>query len=357
MVSINLIDNTDKVGIHIRDNGQGIPKEEVSKVFNRFYQSGNNKQSGYSGSGIGLALSEAIIKEHGGNISCSSEMQKGTTFTVCLKKGKDHFKEENIASEKTVNLFSMDKDLIADVNITPENRVPTKDDSNPPKLTMLIVEDNPDIQSFVRNLFTSSYKIELANNGEDGLKKAIKNQPDIIISDIKMPIISGAEMCEKLKRNITTSHIPIILLTALSSEEDKVAGYKAGADAYITKPFNSQTLVARVENIFSNRNNLQNLFGQNLSTSVKSMARNNVDEIFMEKAQNICETKISNPEYSVTSFAKDMGMSRTLFFSKIKTITGQTPNDFMQTLRLKKAAKILLNDPTKNVSEIAYEVG
>jgi signal transduction histidine kinase/ligand-binding sensor domain-containing protein/DNA-binding response OmpR family regulator len=358
IVTINLTDNAENVCISIGDNGQGISTEEIDKVFNRFYQSDNyKKQTGYAGSGIGLALSEAIVKEHGGDIFCTSEISKGTTFTVCLKKGKEHFKQENIAGEKTANLFSMDKDLVVNVDTNLENEVGTKDENTSKKATMLIVEDNPEIQSFVSKLFTNHYNIELADNGEDGLKSAIKYQPDIIISDMLMPKMSGAEMCEKLKRNINTSHIPVILLTALSSEEDKITGYKAGADAYITKPFSSQTLVARVENVFNNRKNLQNLFGQDLNTPVESMAVNKVDEIFLEKAQKICETKLNDPEYNVTTFAKDMGMSRTLFFSKIKSITGQTPNDFIQTLRLKKAAKILLNDPTKNVSEIAYETG
>jgi AraC-like DNA-binding protein len=172
-----------------------------------------------------------------------------------------------------------------------------------------------------------------------------------------MPDLSGDEMCKKLKRNISTSHIPIIIITALSSDEDRILVYKSGADAYITKPFSSDTLIARIENIFDSRNKLQAIFKKDLNVPIKNIAKDKVDQAFIEKAEEICEKNMTNFNYDVNEFAREMGMSRTLFFSKIKTITGQTPNDFIKTLRLKKAAKMIASDTTKNISEIAYEVG
>ncbi|WP_445749407.1 ATP-binding protein [Polaribacter sp.] len=357
-ITLNLTETSENIHIEVTDNGNGIPKEEINKIFDRFYQTDKRTQTDYSGSGIGLALSEGIVKAHGGSISCSSEIGKGSTFTVTLKKGKSHFQENEITNEKKANQFLLDKDLIPkkDFTLTNKNKShSTKKDEL--KLTALIVEDNYEIQSLISNLLIEKFNIELANNGLEGLEKALKIQPDIIISDIMMPDLSGDEMCEKLKRNISTSHIPIIILTALSSDEDRVLVYKSGADAYISKPFSSETLIARIENIFNSRNKLQAIFKKDLNTPIKSIAKDKVDQAFIEKAEEICEKNMTNFNYDVTEFAREMGMSRTLFFSKIKTITGQTPNDFINTLRLKKAAKIISTDASKNISEIAYEVG
>lgn len=357
-IIIDLIETSENVSIKVTDNGKGIPKEEIHKVFDRFYRSDKKTQTGYGGSGIGLALSEAIVKAHDGSISCSSEIGHGATFTVVLKKGKSHFQEDEISGDTKNIHFLLDKDLIPKNDFTLVNKNAsrsTKKDEQ--KLTVLIVEDNVEIQSLIHNLLIDRFNVELANNGEEGLQKALQIQPDIIISDIMMPDLSGDEMCEKLKRNISTSHIPIIILTALSSDEDRVLVYKSGADAYITKPFSSETLIARIENIFNSRNKLQSIFKKDLNAPIKSIAKDKVDQAFIEKAEEICEKNMTNFNYDVTEFAREMGMSRTLFFSKIKTITGQTPNDFIKTLRLKKAAKMISSDTTKNISEIAYEVG
>ena len=357
-VIIDLIETSENVSIKVTDNGKGIPKEEIHNVFDRFYRSDKKTQAGYGGSGIGLALSEAIVKAHDGSISCSSEIGDGATFRVILKKGKSHFQEDEISGDTKNIRFLLDKDLIPknDFTLASKNtsRSTKKDEQ---KLTVLIVEDNVEIQSLIHNLLIDRFNVELANNGQEGLQKALQIQPDIIISDIMMPDLSGDEMCEKLKRNISTSHIPIIILTALSSDEDRVLVYKSGADAYITKPFSSETLIARIENIFNSRNKFQAIFKKDLNAPIKSIAKDKVDQAFIKKAEEICEKNMTNFNYDVNEFSREMGMSRTLFFSKIKSITGQTPNDFINTLRLKKAAKMISSDTTKNISEIAYEVG
>jgi len=358
-VVIKLDNEIEEIKISVSDNGSGIPKEEVAKVFNRFFQLDSKKsQKNYYGSGIGLALSESIVKAHQGEISCESELNIGTVFTVTLKKGHHHIEPELFTDEKGDDGFLLDKDSIH-VSDIPANKLEENNKELSPvdAPVLLIVDDDSEIRTIVKDLFVDNYRIELANDGQEGFDKALELQPDIVISDIKMPNLSGFEMCERLKRNINTSHIPIALLTALGTEEDQVTGFKCGADAYITKPFNSETLIARIENLFINRKILQNKFGQELNISTKSIAKNKIDQVFMGNAEEVIERNLMNSDFSVTDFAQQMGMSRTLFFRKIKMITGQTPNDFIQTIRLKKAADILLNDPTQNVSEIAYEVG
>ena len=201
------------------------------------------------------------------------------------------------------------------------------------------------------------FHILLATDGKSGIKMAIEKQPDIIISDIKMPKMSGLELCEKLKNNIQTSHIPVALLSALSSDEDKTKGFNCGADAFISKPFKTETLLARIESLLKNKNLIQNKFNTDNGANSRTLMRNKSDQAFIEKALDIIETNKSNSEFSITDFAKAMSMSRTLFFEKVKTITGLTPNDFIQNTRLNKAAEMLTNDPNNNVSQVAYLLG
>lgn len=358
-VNIKFVNKIDRLFISVSDNGAGIPKEEIDKVFNRFFQFDPKKEHNeYYGSGIGLALSQSIISAHNGEIKCESELGIGTTFTVVLKKGHQHHEPELISMKKIENQFSMDKDLIfnaADKRAPDQHEIVELSADEAPIL--LIVDDNEEIRSVIKNLFVDKYHIEFAKDGNEGLNKALELQPDIIIADVKMPVLSGFEMCKKLKRNINTSHIPIAIVTALVADDDQVKGFECGADSYITKPFSSKTLIARIESLFKNRKRLQEKFSMDVDAPTKSMAINRIDKVFMENAEKLIEDHIMDSDFSVSNFAYEMGMSRTLFFKKIKTITGQTPNDFIQTIRLKKAADILLTDPTKNVSEIAYNTG
>ncbi|MCG8310776.1 MAG: ATP-binding protein [Cytophagales bacterium] len=358
-VSINFANKIDHLLISVSDNGNGIPKEEIGKVFNRFFQFDSKKEHNeYYGSGIGLALSQSIVKAHNGNIKCESELGMGTTFTVILKKGHQHHDPELISTDKVENQFSMDKDLIfSSVENARSDQNGITELSADEAPILLIVDDNEEIRLAIKNLFVDKYHIEIAKDGNEGLNKALELQPDIIIADVKMPVLSGFEMCKKLKRNINTSHIPVAMVTALVADEDQVKGFECGADSYITKPFSSRALIARIENLFENRKRLQEKFSTDVDASTISMAINRIDQVFMENAQKLIEDHIMDSDFSVTNFAYEMGMSRTLFFKKIKTITGQTPNDFIQTIRLKKAADILLTDPTKNISEIAYNTG
>jgi YesN/AraC family two-component response regulator len=352
--------NKEDIDISVIDNGSGIPKEDVEKVFNRFFQHDSKfTDSQYKGSGIGLALSEGIIRAHNGIIICESEENKGTTFRVSLLKGSRHLNKELIVEERKTSQFTFDEEQLM---ISMNQQFDESEDNNEALKNlnapmMLIVDDNRDIRHALRDLFMDTYLIKFARDGLEGLEKALDINPDLIISDVKMPKLSGIDMCEKLKRNLNTSHIPILLLSALDTEEDRTAGFKHGADLYCAKPYNSEMLKAMVENLFKSREVLQQKFSQDIRFETKNIAQNIVDREFLKKAQEIIENHILDTEFNVDEFASEMQLGRTLFYNKVKTITGQTPNDFIQTIRLKKAADLLLNQPSKNISEIAYETG
>lgn len=352
-VIIEVIEQPAFVDFVISDNGPGMPAEGVKKIFDRFYQIDkvSGKTSG-QGSGIGLALCKGIIKEHEGQVLVDSTEGKGTSFTVRLKKGNKHYADDVLVanipqyvSEKQsyIQAEGIDEDPVAQAN------------ENAPHL--LLVEDNDEARQLLNDIFSSRYKITQAANGSEGLKAAIEHQPDIIISDVMMPEMSGTQMCAKLKRNVQTSHIPIVLLTARTAMEYKIEGVETGADDYITKPFNIKLLRARVKNLLKNREIIKQKFKADPKAELKDVANNSVDFKLLEKARAIIEKYIDNTEFDVNDFAREMGLGRTRLYSKIKGVTGHTPNDFILSIRLKKAAEMLLKQPQMNVSEIAYAVG
>ncbi|MEN7550584.1 two-component regulator propeller domain-containing protein [Rapidithrix thailandica] len=359
-VILKLEDKANEVEICVMDNGVGIPKEKVKNIFDRFYQL-ETKFTGseYSGSGIGLALVKSLILAHRGEITCASAIDKGTGFTVRLLKGEDHLRPEEISGETVSNQFSMDKELVwvGEQEDFKCKVAANKTRANTNKPSLLIADDNWEIRLLINNIFSDVYHVEFASNGQEGLEKALEIQPAIIISDVKMPRLSGLDMCKRLKRSINTSHIPIVLLTALGGEEDKILGLKYGADTYCTKPFSSKMLKAQVENLFNNRKILQQTFSNDLKTKTSGITQNSVDQDFMKRAQELIEKQVTNADFSIDDFASEMGFSRTLFYHKIKTLTGQTPNDFIQTVRLKKAANMLLYEKNKNISEVAFDTG
>lgn len=356
IIRLTLQETEEWVTITVSDNGKGIPENEATKIFERFFQLKDNNDHKTSGTGIGLALSESIVNAHNGSIECKSMENSGTSFIVKLKKGSAHFDKEMISDKKQDYKLLPNRQLI---DLMRKKEFPADDinvKENSP--TMLIIEDDQEMLEHVKDIFKTEYRIETANNGKEGLEKALKNIPDIIISDVIMPEMSGIELCQKLKRNITSSHIPIILLSANSEEEKRIEATEAGTDEYITKPFNTRLLKAKVENLFQTRKLLQENYKYDPQQQLKTITNSPVDRIFIEKAQELILKNLTNPDFSVDKFAELMNQSRSLFFTKVKNIFGNTPNDLIQTIRLKKAAEILLNNEEgKTISEIAYEVG
>ncbi|WP_185968868.1 hybrid sensor histidine kinase/response regulator transcription factor [Carboxylicivirga sp. M1479] len=353
-VIVEVIEQPAFIDVVISDNGPGMPPEGVDKIFDRFYQIDkvSGKTSG-QGSGIGLSLCKGIIKEHQGEVLVDSAEGEGTSFTVRLKKGNKHYTEDELVLEKPQ--LVIEQPQVLDTKMLEEDEELPGAAENAPKL--LLVEDNTEARALLHDIFASRYKVIEAEDGSVGLNKALEEEPDLIISDVMMPNMSGTQMCAKLKRNVQTCHIPIVLLTARTAMEYKIEGVETGADDYITKPFNVKLLRARVKNLLQNRTIVKQKFKQDPKAEVKELAHNSIDQKLLEKAQSIIEEHIDDTEFDVNDFAKALSLGRTRLYSKIKGITGQTPNDFILSIRLKKSAELLLSNPEMNVSEIAYAVG
>lgn len=354
-IRVEIFEDEKNVNILIRDNGIGIPSDELENIFNLYHQVDNLNQSrNHLGSGIGLALSKNIIKEHLGAISVISNDVDGTVFKVSLLKGRTHFGDQQINDEQTITITQRKEDapVLSVVPRLENNQV----NENAPLL--LIVEDNLEVQNLLTGIFEVNYRILTAENGKEGMELAIKEQPDLILSDVMMPVMTGTEMCTILKRNIDTSHIPIVILTAKASDKYQIEGLETGADDYISKPFHTKLLQTRIWNILHNRMLLQQKYSKDPHLKAREITTNTIDQQTLEQAEKIILKHLDNAEFSIVDFANEMNLSRSKLFKKIKGITGQTPNDLILSTRLKKAAQ-MLTDPENDltVSEVAYEVG
>ncbi|MBK3516088.1 hybrid sensor histidine kinase/response regulator transcription factor [Carboxylicivirga marina] len=347
-VLMSITEESDVLDIKVADSGRGIPHDSLETIFDRFNQLDNMSSDDIRGSGIGLALTKGIVEAHHGEIKVSSSLNKGSVFTVRMPLGKEHFSDDQLCETQATDT------LIKEGSIDDVIEVPTEEKD---KEKLLIVEDNIEVQGLLFDLLNPLFEVTLAANGVEGLQKALELQPVIIVSDVLMPQMTGTEMCSNLKTNVNTSHIPIILLTARTAEEYKIEGLDTGADDYITKPFNSRVLVARINNIINNRKALQARFSQNPSLNVKSIAKNKIDKEFIEKAKEAVENNIDNAQYDVAALGKDLQLGRTVLYSKMKAITGKTPNAFIMSFRLEKSKQLLMENPGEAISKIAYDCG
>ena len=352
-ITLELTEGTDECMFSVSDNGAGISEEDYVKIFERFYQVENIGQ--YGGTGIGLALSQGIVKAHQGDITVESQLGKGSCFKVTLKKGDTHFDSSVIRIEqeqdKEYIYYSEDKEALIKEVQSAKNENGTTD------CKLLVIDDNEEIRNILVDIFSPLYTVETANDGEEGYEKVKEMQPDLVISDIMMPGMPGTELCAKIKNNIETCHIPVVLLTALSAPERELEGLRIGADIYVVKPFNMRRLVMQCNNLINTRRILQNKYARQLDVKAEKIATNELDQKFIEQATRVVEENMENPEFCVETFSREMGVGRTALFQKIKGITGSTPNNFIMNLRLKKAAYFLLNAPEMNISDIAYRLG
>lgn len=342
--------------ILISDTGIGIAEENLNKIFDRFYQV--DSLDNQKGTGIGLALAKSIIEAHKGKIGARSREGKGTTFVVELPLGDSHISvsqkvETPDIDSYCISLLKMDDEKITEEIPEDEN----SDRTEEPSSKILIVEDNEELRELLVRLFSKVYSVYEAQDGEEGFEKTKEVQPDIVLSDIMMPKMSGIEMCRMIKSNFETSHIPVILLTAQTAEEFTIQGLKMGADDYITKPFNVKHLFMRCNNLVNGRKLLQKKYAKQMDNNVDILATNGADQQFLEQCVTCIEQNIDNPDFDVNMFAQALNIGRTKLFLKLKGITGQTPNDFILNVRLKKAQMLLIQSDTKTISEIAYEVG
>ena len=347
-VVISLEENESEVIFSISDNGQGILPDKIDHIFDRFYQA--DLTDNVPGTGIGLALTKGIIELHSGQIQVKSEVGKGTVFSVILKKGDTHFPEGTMRLEKKVDISDYKNSLpVEDVSELPQQNLSGEKDK------LLIVEDNEDLRNFLKEIFSAIYDVEVAEDGIIGLEKVRSFLPDVVISDIMMPRMSGIELCSKIKNNFDTCHIPVILLTAKTALEHKFEGLRIGADDYISKPFNVKLLVLRCNNLVNSHRILQSKFVQQPDLiHQQQVATNAADKDFVEKATKIVEANLDKNEFDVNIFAMEMNLSRSSLFNKLKGVTGLTPNNFISNIRLKKAAEMLLNNPELKISDVAY---
>jgi len=356
-ISLSVQELTNSVIIQISDTGVGITEKSLDKIFDRFYQVDNLNNS--KGTGIGLALAKSIIESHKGKINVRSTEGEGTTFLVELPLGDGHIADSqkvetpNIDSSCISELTIYNSEMLTD--ITEEEDITNELKEERSKI--LIVEDNEELRNLLVRLFASVYTVYEAQDGEEGLLKTKEIQPDIVLSDIMMPKMSGIELCRKIKSNFEASHIPVILLTAQTAEEYTLQGLKMGADDYVTKPFNVKHLFMRCNNLVNSRKLLQQKYARQMDNNVDILATNPEDHQFMEQCIACVEQNLDNPEFDVNMFARAMNAGRTKLFLKIKGITGLTPNDFILNIRLKRAQILLKQMDTKTVSEIAYEAG
>lgn len=360
-IAINVFDIIDEVVVSIIDNGHGIANESLDKVFERFFQdeSENSPSSHSPGTGIGLALSKGIVELHGGSISVKSELGKGANFSVVLKKGSRHLTDKQHIEFVDVDADSSDSNIQfsnSDLEFI-EEATKSQSDTFNETLTMLIVEDDNDLRAVLVRIFKPMYKILEAENGLTGYTIAKEKLPDFIISDIMMPIMNGNEMCSKLKKEFDTCHIPIVLLTAQSTVEQNIEGLKSGADDFISKPFNVKLLIMRCNNLLTSRKKLLEKYSKQIDITPQQLTTNNLDQKFIEKAVSIIENNARYNKIDVDFLCSEMAIGRRVFFNKMKSVTGQTPNDFIQTVKFRIAAQMLKNNLELNVSEISDSIG
>ncbi|MDF1550068.1 MAG: response regulator [Bacteroidales bacterium] len=345
------------VHILVKDNGRGMSPEHLEQIFERFYQSPEALGTIQRGTGIGLSLTKSLVEIHHGQISVESQKGEGSIFTIKLPLGHEH--------------------LAADEIIAPEISEPINADAQPVVLEgyenatfgysngemagetaplILLVEDNEDVRTYIKNGLADKYRIAEAENGKEGIKSAHELMPDLIISDVMMPEMDGIAFCKKIKTELVSCHIPVILLTAKTSIEHRIEGLETGADSYIPKPFNPKHLLIRIEKLIELRQKLKEKFKNESDFEPINMAVTSTDERFLKKTIELIKLKIADTELGVENLGEEIGMSRSNLHRKLKSLVGQTPSEFIRTIRLKQAAHLLSSEDIP-VSEIAYLVG
>ena len=351
-ITIKAKSTDETVEICIKDTGKGIAKEDIKHIFDRFYQVRNSNKDG---TGIGLAIVKAFTELQGGTAKVESEVGKGSEFTITLPKrvAGDNFQP----AEETYTMNDFLDESSAVTDISTENKVSKiTSDRQEDKPRVLVIDDNADIRAYATALLGDEYDVMEASDGSEGLKKAVREVPDVVVCDVMMSGMDGLECCKHLKSDSLTCHIPVILLTAKTLDEHRAEGYAYGADAYLTKPFNGNVLKARIKNLITNRKLMKIVFGNDAQQEPMEAVVQSAESQFVEKFRTIIQGNLGNSDLNVETISHEMGISRAQLYRKIKSITGISPNDIIREARMKRADR-LLETTDKSVSEIAYEVG
>ena len=329
--------------IDVIDTGIGISKEKIDRIFDPFFQDDIPGSMINQGSGIGLSITKEFVSLHGGNIKAESQNNEGSTFLVNIPLKITAGKANS--TTKADDYLNVESDAISnDIKII--NKKPT----------VLIVEDDYDFRFYIKDNLKNFFIIIEATDGKEGWQKALASHPNIIVSDISMPEMDGIELCRKIKADTRTTHIPVVLLTALMGEEQELKGLETGATDYMTKPFNFEILLSKIKNILTQQENMRKTYQKQVEVKPTDVTVESPDEAFLQKLLRLIEENISNPNFSVEELSSDMFMSRYTLYKKILALTGKTPNEFIRYMRLKRAAQLLENGYL-TVSQICYKVG
>jgi signal transduction histidine kinase/ligand-binding sensor domain-containing protein/DNA-binding response OmpR family regulator len=343
--------------ISVTDQGAGMPPDELASIFDAYYQASQTHTLRMMGTGIGLSLVKQFVERHGGEIVVQSEVDKGSTFTVRLPCGRAHLAAAdltNVAPATASYLLAAHALPTAPAIEEPEETAVEIPLSG--RRRLLIVEDNSDLRQYLVQLFDSEFDVSVAADGLEGWEQVQALLPDLVLSDIMMPRSDGLELCQKIKRYPKTQHIPVVLLTARTAAVHELEGVENGADDYISKPFNPKTLHAKVATMLRNRYRLREFYQRQILLEPTELVMPDADKQFLEKAMQVVEANLEEPEFNVQALLREMGMSQSFFYRRVKSITGQSVVEFIRDIRMKRAAQLLAGTQLR-VSDVAYQVG
>ncbi|RUA16330.1 MAG: hybrid sensor histidine kinase/response regulator, partial [Flavobacteriia bacterium] len=341
------------VEFSISDTGPGLHEDQLEKIFERFYQVQNLNNTYYGGTGIGLEVVESFVKLHKGKVTVDSRLGEGTTFRVILPAGNAHFTEQEILQDPTIHKEAMNQYDNVQTAIVPSDKVGQTACPH----TLLIVEDNAELRNYLFKELSAHYRTRVAKNGKEGLMLAKQLLPDVILTDVIMPEMDGYELCRRIKGDMRTSHIPVLMLTAKSLTDDHIQGIEQGADEYLVKPFDMRLLQSRLSQLITTRQLIFNKYFGELGTKVEFGHTDPVDKEFIEKILEHIHANIGDPLLGVESLASELKLSRSQLYRKIKTLSGMTASEFIRSVRLKVAKQILENGGETNIGELSYRVG
>lgn len=341
--------------LSVADTGKGVSSEELPHLFERYYQA----KGAVGGTGIGLSLVKAYVDLHNGTIKAESEVGKGTVFTISIPDSQPGYDPQNDSPSNTQAERSLVDDNYIPADTTKKEtteRITDAEDVNTERPLVLIIDDNNGMRTYLRSILKSQYNVAEATNGQQGLEKARREVPSIVVCDVMMPVMDGLEFTRQLKSDTATSHIPVILLTARSQADQRKEGYDTGADSYITKPFSGQVLLARIDNLLRSRVMLRSLFAGDKQEKGDEQQLNATDQTFVGRLRNVIKQNLSDSDFSVERLGEEIGLSRVQLYRKVKALTGQSPVELLRKARLTKARQ-LIEHTEKSISEVAYDVG
>ena len=349
----------DHIIINVSDNGIGIPQDKMKKLFHRFYDGEYRRQQTF-GTGLGLALTRELVFLNGGTIDCQSEEGKGTTFTVTLPIRKEAFASSQIDETHKVDInqaHSAILDIATRMHQQEIAEVEPEDNADSDAYHLLVVEDNVELLMLMTQLLSSKYHVKTATNGKEALEIIHKEELDIIISDVMMPVMDGLELTQELKNDPNYQHLPIILLTAKTQEENRAEALQLGADSYVTKPFKLSDLELRINNIVENRKRIKEEFINQGAVFQKTDEEPSPDDLFLKQAMECVHQHLDDSDYDREAFAADMGASSSKLYNKLRALTGMNVSSFIRDIRLKEAMRMAKQNPQLRVSDLAYSVG